>query len=187
MANPVLVAAALCSSREDRAAFLNPARKPPPPGDLFDSSEAAEEAGWKFNATAPWEMPAGHLARLKEVERTLKMLQLTDTRVDAMDLHDLRRAFNTIRDGPDNPPPPPGSGAPTMFEMEEDEVTLRARLKEYSRELARLVRHMRKSKSIEPLVNWKDVDPSSRTAHSVSPLTRLCKACGKEPPAVGLY
>mmetsp|Transcript_38310 Transcript_38310/g.95047 ORF Transcript_38310/g.95047 Transcript_38310/m.95047 type:complete len:452 (+) Transcript_38310:39-1394(+) len=173
-----IAAAAMCPS--DAAAFMTPALKPKP--DYHDSAEEAEAAGWTFNATTTrWEMPAAHVAQVKELEQRLKGLDLTDARVDAMGLLELRRAFNAIRDG-DNPPPPPGSGTPVMFDPR---VALRARLKEYSREMARTARLMRKNKSLEPMtrLKWGDVTASERTAHSTSHIVRSCKTCGKEPPA----
>mmetsp|Transcript_13680 Transcript_13680/g.32821 ORF Transcript_13680/g.32821 Transcript_13680/m.32821 type:complete len:403 (-) Transcript_13680:293-1501(-) len=182
MTNPLASIAATLGSPEEALAFMTPAVKTKP--DYFNSIEEAESAGWIYNAaTASWEVPAAALKSNREFEKLLK--GLTDERVDAMGLDELRRTLLSFRDG-DGPPPPPDSGAPVMYDPGEDEGTLRARVKECVPEFLKSCRLLRMNKSVESqkvsvrsAPTLDDVGSSARSAHSAGVVARGCKTCGQ--------
>ena len=185
-----MAASMLSSSREEAAAFMTPALKAAPDG--FSSIAAAEAAGWIYNATTQsWQVPSAQIKRLKGIEERLAGMNLTDDRVDAMSLHELRRALDAMRDGMGISTQQAGA-VPELFTMDEDEDTLRANLKHYSRHLHSTIRIMRKSKSFASSSSREQEVRDEPAASACSEdtaghmhIATTCKACGKEPRAGG--
>jgi hypothetical protein len=145
-------------------AFSRPAIKTPP--STFATVEAAEAAGWKFDAAlGRWEAPPEVTKSIKKVEKLAK--SFTSERVDAMTIHELREALPTL-----------GHDITSLADLSEE--ALRQELKAVASEMQHKARSVRKNKLTEPLLS-----ASAKNGGQPAFLCmQSCHSCG-EPPTAG--
>jgi len=189
----VLRAAEACPDKRMKEAFMRPAIKTPPAN--FPSVQAAEAAGWSFNATlGRWSIPKERLASLRAVEKRAKSMT-ADGAVDAMSVHELQdvlaefsalvlslarpeaeglaRADNTQATAT-------GKSSSDGSISSEALRALRQNVKESAAQVQHTLHRAIKDDTFEALARGGE--------RSVSYLpVRVCHACGKPPPAGGTF